>query len=245
MISDYIIPGDKIEMTVKSSIERPNRDGIIARKVYRTRIYDIVSEDEIKVNMPMDKDKLILLPIDSEYDLCFYTQNGLYQCYGRVTDRYKSKNIYVLVLELTTPLKKFQRREYYRLNCILNMKCRKMEDEEYEVVNDMNSVQFINTDLTLQNGTIVDISGGGARFISKTYYPPESKILFKFALPGTKEPVEYEVVGRVLGCEEAANMKGVYQNHVQFIKIDVEQRESIIKYIFEEERRKRRRERGE
>ena len=244
MITDYIIPGDKIELTDKKSAEMPNKEGIIARKVYRTRVYDITSEDEIKVNMPMDKDKLILLPIDGEYDLCFYTSNGLFQCYGRVTDRYKSSNIYVLVLELTTPLKKFQRREYYRLNCILNMKCRKMEDEEYAMVNDLNSVQFINTDLTLQNGTIVDISGGGARFISKEFFPADSKILFKFSLPAAKEPVDYEVVGRVLACEET-NMKGVYQNHVQFIKIDTDQRESIIKYIFEEERRKRRRERGE
>ncbi len=245
MLTDYIVPGDKIELTEKSSEEKVNKDGVISRKVYRTRIYDISSEDEIKVNMPMDKDKLILLPVDGEYDLCFYTANGLYQCYGRVSDRYKSNNIYVLCLELTSPLKKFQRREYYRLNCILNMKCRKMDDEEYAMVNELNSVQFINTDLTLQNGTIVDISGGGARFISKEKFPNDSKILFKFSLPGAKEPIEYEVVGRVLICEETENMKGLYQNHVQFIKIDTDQRESIIRYIFEEERRKRKRERGE
>ena len=74
--------------------------------------------------MPMEQGKVILLPVDGEYNLCFYTQSGLYQCLARVIDRYKSDNIFVLVMELTTDIRKYQRREYYRLNCVLDMKAR-------------------------------------------------------------------------------------------------------------------------
>ena len=245
MLTDYVIPGDKIELTEKRSEERVNAQGLIERKSYTSRVYDVISEDEIKVNMPMENGHLVLLPVDGEYDLCFYTKNGLYQCYGRVADRYKSNNVYILTLEMTSPLRKFQRREYYRLNCVLNMKCRTVEEEEYKQITEMEDVQFINTDLTLENGIIVDISGGGARFISARQYEKDTKILFKFALESEKESKEYEVIGRVLISTEIEGRKGAFKNHVQFINIDAKERESIIRFIFEEERRLRKKERGE
>ncbi|MBR1875939.1 MAG: flagellar brake protein [Lachnospiraceae bacterium] len=244
MLTDYVVPGDKLELTdLRSEEKAAMGDG--EKKVYSSRIYDIPSEDEIHVNMPMDGTKLILLPVDKELDLCFYTGTGLYQCYARVKDRFRANNVFILCLELTSPLKKFQRREYYRLNCILNMKCRPINDEEYEKVTEFNSVQILNTDLTLQDGTIVDISGGGARFISNEKFEKDAKILFKFALPTARKDTEYEVVGRVILSDEIEGRKGSFQNHIQFMNMDVDQRESIIRYIFEEERRKRKRERGE
>ena len=44
----------------------------------------------------------ILLPVDSEYDMIFFEENSLYQCFARIIDRYKSNNVYVLVMELTS-----------------------------------------------------------------------------------------------------------------------------------------------
>ncbi len=245
MLTDYVVPGDKLELTDLRSEEKREISGTGEKKVYSSRVYDIPSEDEIQVTMPMEGTKLILLPVDKEYDLCFYTGSGLYQCNARVKDRFKTNNVFILCLELTSPLKKFQRREYYRLNCILNMKCRKLDNEEYKMATDFNSVQILNTDLTLQDGTIVDISGGGARFISPEKFDKDEKILFKFALPTAKKDTEYELVGRVILSEEIEGRRGSFQNHIQFMNMDMDQRESIIKYIFEEERRKRKRERGE
>ncbi len=239
MLTDYVIPGDKVELTDKKSEERV-KNGVVERKTYTSRVYDVISEDEIKVNMPMEGGHLILLPVDSEHDLCFYTKNGLYQCYARVTDRYKSNNVYILSMELTSPLRKFQRREYYRLNCILNMKCRTVDEEEYKQVSEMEDVQFVNTDLTLENGIIVDISGGGARFISGHPYEKDAKILFKFTLDSR----EYEVIGKVLISNKLEGREGAFQNHVQFVNINDKERESIIRFIFEEERRIRKKERG-
>ncbi len=240
MLTDYVIPGDKLELTELKSKERVTADGVVERKTYATRIYDVVSDDEIKVNMPMENGHLVLLPVDGEYDICFYTKNGLYQCYCRVLDRYKASNIYILTLELTSALRKFQRREYYRLNCVLNMKCREVGEEEYKQVTQMEDVQFVNTDLTLQDGIIVDISGGGARFISDVQYENDTKILFKFSLasPG-HEPREYEIIGKLLRSEKIEGRDHSWQNHVQFINMDMKERESIIRYIFEEERRLR------
>ena len=110
MLSKYVKLGDKLELeTIDNS---KGRNDLSEKKNYRSQVYDIVSEDQIKIAMPMEQGKVILLPVDGEYNICFYTQTGLYQCLARVIDRYKSDNIFVLVMELTTDIRKSQRREY-------------------------------------------------------------------------------------------------------------------------------------
>ena len=62
---------------------------------------------------------IILLPVDGEYNVCFYTQTGLYQCLGRIIDRYKSDNVFVLVMELTTAYKTVQSATYQYIPALL------------------------------------------------------------------------------------------------------------------------------
>lgn len=242
MLSKYVTLGDKLELeTVERRLEEQEQV-VKARKTYKSQVYDIVSEDQIKIAMPMEQGKVILLPVDGEYNICFYTKSGLYQCLARVIDRYKSNNVFILLMELTTDLRKYQRREYYRLNCVLDMRCRQIDEKELPKI--MERVQFIDTDITLNNGIIVDISGGGARFISSVKYPNQSLILFVFSLFVNGEMIEYQLVGQVLLSEELENRKDEYEHRIQFTNIMNDDREGIIRYIFEEERKKRRREKG-
>ena len=241
MISKYIQVGNRLELeSIKKSV---NEYGEIVRKTYKSELYEIVTEDEIKIAMPMEEMKVILLPVDGEYSLCFYTRNGLYQCIARVTERYKSNNLFVLVMELETDLQRYQRREYYRLNTILDMKCKQI-DEGLNPNSELEHVEFMDTDLTFDNGTMVDISGGGARFISKVQYPEGSLIRFVFSLFVNGKMTEYRLIGRILMSSPMANKENSFENRVQFVNMDNEDRESIIKYIFEEERKQRHRERG-
>ena len=240
MISKYLKIGDRLEI---ETITKGNADGgEETKKTYRSELYDIVSEDQIKIAMPMEQMKVILLPVDGEYNLCFYTSNGLYQCIGRVAERYKSNNIFVLVMELITGLQKYQRREFYRLNCALDMKSKAIEEKELE--QSRNQLIFEDTDLTFDNGVMVDISGGGARFISQVKYQKGSLIRFNFSLFVNGELTEYKLVGKVLKSRELENRPENYEHRVMFINMVNDDRESIIRYIFEEERKLRHRERG-
>ena len=240
MLSKYVHVGDKIEL--ETIVYKDGPGGVSEKKSYRSQVYDIDSEDQIKVAMPMEQGKLILLPVDSEYNICFYTPSGLYQCLGRVIDRYKNDNIFVLLIELTTDIRRYQRREYYRLNCVLDMKSSAISDRNVTELDE--KVHFIDTDLTFDNGIMVDISGGGARFISKVRYPANTNILFTFSLYVSGQLNEYKLLGRVLLSEELENRQGEYEHRIQFINIMNDERESIIKYIFEEERKIRHREKG-
>lgn len=240
MISKYLQVGNKLE--IESIKPTPDGNGEMSRKTYRSELYDIVSEDQIKIAMPMEQTKVILLPVDTEYSLCFYTANGLYQCVARVVERYKSNALFVLLMELETDLQKYQRREYYRLNCILDMKCKKLDENELE--NSREQVQFIDTDLTFDNGTMVDISGGGARFLSKARYQEGALIRFGFTLFVNGRMNEYKLVGKVLKSQPNENHEGEFEHRIQFVNMLNDDRESIIRYIFEEERKLRHRERG-
>ena len=241
MISKYIHIGDKIELeSTRRNVV--NDFGEVIRKTYKSELYEIESEDKIKIAMPMEQTKLVLLPIDGEYSLCFFTPNGLYQCIARVSERYKSDKLFVLVMELQTDLQRYQRREYYRLNTILDMKSRLLD--EADVANLTEQVEIYDTDLTFDNGIMVDISGGGARFISKIQYQENSLIRFVFSLFVNGKMTEYRLVGRILVSRPIENKENQYENRIKFVNIINEERESIIRYIFEEERKLRHRERG-
>ncbi|MCR4922826.1 MAG: flagellar brake protein [Lachnospiraceae bacterium] len=240
MLSKYVKVGDKIDIETVGHLG--NDDSMDEKRQYKSSVFDIISEDQVKVAMPMEHGKLVLLPVDGEYNLCFYTSSGLFQCLARVIDRYKNDSVFVLVMELTTDLSKYQRREYYRLNCVLDMKSRAVKEEEGDV--HLEKVEFLDTDITFNNGIMVDISGGGARFISRVKYPVGTEILFVFKLFVSGKLNEYKLKGRVLYSESMPNNKSNYEHRIQFVDILNDERESIIRYIFEEERKIRRRVKG-
>lgn len=240
MLSKYVIPGNKVEM---QAVERAKYiDETEKKKVYQSKVCDILSEDRLEIYMPMEKSKLILLPVNAEYDLYFYTQAGLYQCFANVIDRYKSDNQFILMVELTSNLRKFQRREYYRLSCALEMNSRPLEKEEVEVVEKGNS--YLVPGLPLKRSVIVDISGGGIRFIGNYAYEPESLVCCKYNLVVDGNAKEYTLVAKVLMVRELEDRPGIYEHRAQYINIDTSDREEIIRFIFEEERKHRKREKG-
>ncbi|MCR5716300.1 MAG: flagellar brake domain-containing protein [Lachnospiraceae bacterium] len=239
MLSDIVQPGQVVEMMSAQRTSENNTEEDIS-KVYRTKVFDILTEDQLEVIMPMEKSKLILLPIDGEFDLCFYTDNGLYQCFCRVIDRYKSNNVYILVMELTSNLRKYQRREYYRFSCALEMKSRVLEPEEVKAVD--RKELYLVPGLPVKRSVIVDISGGGLRFIANYQYELDSMIFCNYKLLVHGESRDYQLVGKVLSVSELENRPGIYEHRVQYVNVDIDVREEIIRYIFEEERKQRHKE---
>lgn len=234
LISKYVVPGCRVDL---QAIQRSTSPGEIEgpHRSHQSQVLDILSEDRIEISMPIEKSKLILLPVDGEYDLYFYSDNGLYQCYARVVDRYKNNSLYVLVMDLTSNLRRYQRREYYRFSCALEMNSRQLEEEEISVAD--KGVNSLIPELPLKSSVVVDISGGGLRFVANYAYEAQSMILCKYRLLIEGRVKEYSLLGRVLAVRELENRKGIYEHRVQYVNMDSEDREEIIKYIFDEERK--------
>lgn len=240
MLSKFISVGAKIEMRALGKGLKDQADEETA-KVYYSQVYEILSEDTMEILMPMEGTKLILLPVDDDFDLILRQDNALYQCTARIIDRYKSNNFYILVVELTSNLRKYQRREYYRFSCALQMCARNLQEEELQAVE--NKLPYALTPgLPLKRSVIVDISGGGLRFMSTQRYEPESLLYINYYLMMDGENKLFEMIGKVLSVRELDNRPGTFEHRVQYYDVDKRVREEIIKYIFEEERKNRRKE---
>lgn len=231
ILSKYISPGNKIQLQKIVRMKEENEE----HKVYDSQVIDIVSDDRIEVSMPFVKSKLVLLPVDGEYNVFFYTQGGLYQCSARVADRYRNNNVFSVLLDLTSNLRKYQRREYYRFSCALEMNSRTLEEKEIQAV-ESNS-NLLVPELPLQRSVIVDISGGGLRFVADYSYEIGSMILCKYDLWISGESKNFNLIGKVLDVKPVENKPGAFEHRVQYVNIDKGNREEIVKYIFDAERK--------
>lgn len=241
MITKVIKAGDKIDL-VKTNTTVNNEEG---NKVYRSQVYDVIGEEQLKIAMPQEKGRLLLLELEAVYWLQFYAESGLYECKGKVVDRYKTDNIYVVVVDIVSAMKKIQRREFYRLNCLLDGQIHILDEEEL-MAGDIKRILGMHQMkiVPYEKAVIVDISGGGARIATDCPVEEDSYITLKFQVNFKEHFQEYELLAHVVTKRKMENRKKDYELRVEFEQIENNVRESLIKYIFEEERKKRKSEKS-
>lgn len=235
MIEKVITPGDKVEMTASEKVILP--DGTEGTSRYMTMVTDVSENNILEIAMPMEKTKLVLLPVDGEYHVCFFTGAGMYTGTVKIVDRQKRESTYVLVAELISELTKSQRREYYRLNCIIEMAAKKISENEVHAIG--KNLGHLISQEDFCKGVIVDISGGGLRFVSKKCFETGTNLYLKFALPIGDEERELELAAKVVTSGPVGKQKDEYENRVKFLYLENTMREEIIKYIFDVERKNR------
>ena len=234
MLTDYISPGNRVELKATGKIWMD--EDVRTKHIYMSKVMDVTSDDRIEILMPFERGKIVLLPVDGEYSLCFYSTRGLFQCYARIVDRYRSDNMYILVMDLTSELQKLQRREYYRFSCALELKSRLCTMEELEAFK-KNRKFLVDPGENLRRSVVVDISGGGLRFVANFKYDEGSTIYCSYRLPGNVNDKEYEMICNVLKTQELESRPGLFEHRIQYVFIDETSREDIIHFIFEEERK--------
>jgi c-di-GMP-binding flagellar brake protein YcgR len=235
MVEKFVSPGDKIEM--RSLVDAVLPDGSQGVKVYNTKVYDLKDDDHIEILMPLEHTKLVLLPVGYEYDVCFFSKGGIYRTTLRVTDRQKDEGMYILIAELTSNLHKFQRREYYRFNCLVDVETRLLSDDETKSVE--GGKPEIDYAAPMIDGVIVDISGGGARFLTTAPLIEGRKIILKFKLSIMDVDRPFLLLANILYSKKIENRPGHFENRVKYEYISNSTREEIIRYIFDEERKNR------
>lgn len=208
------------------------------RECYRSIIYEILSEDTLEIIMLIDKNKWIPLNRKIQYEIYFYTKRCPYKSLARIIDSYRKNNIYIIQLKLASSLNKQQRREFYRYSCLIEMELRRLTEEEIQKVESMTK-PVIEKNLPLDKGVIVDISAGGCSFISQKQFEIDNLIYCTYELLKEECQKRYEVIVKVLAVKKLKNKKDTFECRGQFYNIDEKIREDIIKYIFEDERKKR------
>ena len=62
-------------------------------------------------------------------------------------------------------------------------------------------------------------------------------ILCKYDLWISGESKNFSLIGKVLDVKEVENRPGAYEHRVQYVNMDKDNREDIVKYIFDAERK--------
>ena len=116
-IVDIIRPGDRVDIETVVADERTDD-----KKYYITKVYDVGDSGEVEVVMPMEKARTVVLSVSVVYDLYFYAGKGIYACTAEVISRRNENGVAIAVLAPTTELRRHQRREYFRYDCVIGMK---------------------------------------------------------------------------------------------------------------------------
>lgn len=243
MNSNIVKIGDKIDIRILQQVEQGKKTGE-RPPAYHSKVQNILKDGSMEVEVPTAGGKSISLPAGIRLEFVFYTRNGLYRCVTHIKERYIRDNLYLLRIEPKTPLEKFQRREYYRFECVMDMLYMPITEEEVAIkkIEEVKEHHRLKYPEDLPKEAIaVDLSGGGIRFVG--YEPGERGDYLLLTIRLENESMDYllEVVGRVLTCQrvEARAKEKKYEYRVQFLMKDQREREMIIKYIFEQERRSR------
>lgn len=240
--------GNKIDIRIVNQIENAKTTSEPPH-IYKSQLLDFFENGDIEISMPSENGQIRLLPLGLRYELVFYTKSGLYRGYGEVKERYKTDNRFMLRVALHTPLNKYQRREYYRLNCameaafyIINKEIAMLEHTDEIETALRESEEAAGEKMSAY---VRDISGGGMRFVTDVELPEDSYILVYIRLGEKAQDAVYPIVGRVISSGKVEDVTPAkYEQRVEFILKDSRVREDIIRFIFKEERKARRNRKG-
>lgn len=243
--------GNKLELThIRSASERK-----LSEQKFASQVLDFDGIRTVKLSMPMLENRVVPLEVEDDYNLCFFTNSGLYQCKGRVRKRYMDNKISVLDILLLTELKKFQRRKFYRLNCMFTIKYRVISDIEQILHKRLDAGNFNSREeeqrcrLMLdeipkewEEATISDLSGGGIRFHCGKEMNKGQLVEVKIPLSLQSGIVPIVFRTEVIACVHYAGSKIAYEIRGEFQNVEERDREIVVKYVFEEQRRRMRKE---
>lgn len=220
MISNAVELGDKVEVIRKTGF-KSNQQSLFSK------IQEIPDSNVLIISAPIENGKIIPLEINWEYYVCIYTSRGLYRCEAEVIERKHYDNIFLAKLQVKTKMQKYQRRQYYRLDCVLSFHYKDQEDDIWT------------------QGIILDISGGGIRYSNNIQMRTGEQLVCHIQLNFEEEQQKHVYInGTIVSSSIIDLAQYIYETRIAFDHITNEDREVIIRFIFEEERKRRKREKG-
>jgi len=231
--------GNKIELIHLDQVIKNDKNA----KVYLSKVCDIMQNNTLQIAMPIYDGKIVPLAVDDKYSACFYTDGGLYQVNVLITSRYKSGNLFFLDVKMLGDLEKVQRREYYRYNCILDAKLRIVTENDIRDIF-KSSASSDTEEQEWEEAKIIDISGGGIKLVPRKDFPENSIVNIRFELFTVDHFDKFNLLARILQSSRTNNNAELYMQRLEFVKIGHDDRDKIIRFIFENERINRAKETG-
>lgn len=204
---------EKIGHTLISGFEgaEDSRTLFISAPIHEGVVYPLHTGTQLAIYF------FIKVPLDYE----------LYMCQAQVVSREMKDNIALLKVELKSDIMRVQRREYYRLGCSLPVKFRVVESK-----NDManKGIQFRQTIAS-------NLSGGGICLLLEEKIEAGKIVECEIF---TEENKVIRFFGKVTRHgKNSFEGKYKFEAGIVYIRINNNDRESVVKFIFNEQRKLR------
>lgn len=115
MVTNLIHLGDKVDIRFVQQVARVEQTGVSPR-IYKSQVNDIKDDGSLEITMPIENGKVVLLPLGVRFEFVFYTGSGLYHSIGQIRERYKQDNIFVIVIELHSAVRKISKKRILPLS---------------------------------------------------------------------------------------------------------------------------------
>lgn len=233
---EIIKPGDKIDINLLYQN---------TEKVYKSSFYNYLGKNFIEIMIPTDNGKIAVFNLGTECQLKFNTTRGMFTCEARVEKRYRKENFFMMLMSVTSELKKYQRREFFRAECLVDFSYYKLTDEIAEMDSVYEMFDVLVTSEYIEKKKLArtrDLSGGGACFTAVEPLEIESKILAVLPLQNDKVDYTFYLVGNVISCEVSKQKEDRWIVRAQWKFEDIKERDLLVRYVFEEDRKKRKKE---
>ncbi len=192
-------------------------------KSHLSQVEDILSENEFLIHVPIAYGQLVRLPIGKKLGFIFFTEKAMVIFSGEILQFRKEGELNFMVIKLLSEGEKIQRRAFFRFNCLLPLKY---------YYNPSGNIDFEQADIC-RDGIIKDIGGGGIRFVSNEDIDEFEEIKCNIMLDD-----EYlSLRGTILSKAYFPKSNYKYQYRLEFRSATADEQESIVKFIFNEERK--------
>jgi len=242
-----LLPGTPIEFSFASTNSDVESNMEEDRNIYISSVFGVTKKEEIIFHIPTRKGHTVTIPMNVPFNAVFNTKKGMFQLSGEITKRGRLENFPVYVFVPDSKLKKVQRRDYFRFQCFIPIQILPIP-QDVAILPNMALVEddlekYGNTYGSAVSGNILDLSGGGAKIHAKSDIATDRYIYVSFKLKTKTLDTTINAIARMVSSEYIKDL-AIYEHRIEFLFKEPEDRETIIKYIFDEDRRLRKKDQG-
>jgi c-di-GMP-binding flagellar brake protein YcgR len=215
---------------VNQNIEIEIKHGLYTGK-YNSRIEE-VNKDSFEIAIPSKQGHLLPLSEQTWFIGKLVDSSCLYVFKAKIQHVELKQSIPMWVVEKPKEIEKTQRRSYIRIEARLPVKMKIVPEDEIAL--NVDGKRYVPEDLKGKTWDLLtkDVSGSGAKVISKFCVPEDTKIAVIISLP---EVGDFTTLARVVRTELANPELGIYWIGVHFIDLSEKERDKIVRFVFKQQ----------
>ncbi|MEZ3425574.1 MAG: PilZ domain-containing protein [Lachnospiraceae bacterium] len=208
-------------------------------RVCQCKLHKVLNNSEITV-IDDDDGKTELMKHEC-YTIDFYSKDKIFRCNAYFISDYNEDGYRYFNLEIISPFRKMQRRNYQRYPCHALFSYSVLQKAQiHDIINRgwKEAEKSFPAIAGFKQEQLADIGGGGIRFTSKQLISKGNYLLCILKLDGYGNGKSLPVLCKVVYSDRLVNDKDKFDIRMKYTGITEQQRKEIIHFVFWLERQR-------